>query len=243
MVVQVRTEIIEAEILEGLEPKVGVPIEARISPDEIPGEKEPPIEAVIVEDLTEPIEIPELWSKRRKRKKPRGTRMKDYPDFIPKIREKILNGARLGMPVDFNAYFAGIHPDKLKRWLKFGVEAKAKLELGQRLNKPEQSFADFETEYQAGVVQPIAVLLAVAFDAARKDGSTAIKLLEKLAPEQYGPKGHGPTVITQIAVSQQGLTDGTSDVHKKLSTGTLRELRAIRQKQLASGGETNEETN
>jgi hypothetical protein len=223
MVVKVHTEIIEAGILEDLEPKVES------------------IEAEIVEDLSEPIEIPEPWAKRRKRKKPHGTRVKDYPDFTTKTREKILNAARLGMPVDFNAYFAGVHPKKLNLWLQHGIDAKAKLDSGLRLSKVEKHFAEFDTEYQRATVQPIAVLLQNAFRAALDDGPTAIKLLEKIAPTQYGPKSQGPTVITQIAVDQrQGLTDGTSEVYKKLSTGTLRELRAMKRKQLTAGDEDEE---
>lgn len=197
------------------------------------------IEAEIVGDFTEPIEIQEPWAKRRKRKKPRGTRMKDFPEFTTKVKEKILNAARLGMPVDFSAYFAGVHPNKLLNWLKFGAEAKEKAESGLKLNRIEKAFVDFDTEYQTAVVTPVAVLLADAFRAARADGPTAIKLLEKIAPTQFGPK---PTSTINVGVSvQQGLTDGTNEVHKKISTGDLRKLRAYTQNQIIAGDEVEEE--
>jgi hypothetical protein len=198
------------------------------------------VETVDAEVIDVPYQFEEPWAKRRKRKQPRGTRVKDFPDFTQKMREKILNAARLGMPLDFCAYYNGIKPAKLKGWLERGSKAEERRETGQRLEKVEQHFAEFHREYYKATSQPVAVLLSDVFRAARTDGKIAQETLRMIAPEYFAAKTPQTAINVGVAV---GLPDGKSDLHKRLSTDELLLLRKqiAEQKTLPAGEKDAEE--
>jgi DNA invertase Pin-like site-specific DNA recombinase len=76
------------------------------------------IDAEIVEEISNPDL--DFEKKKKSLKKPRGKRKKDFPEFTPNTREKVIQITSLGSPPEITAKAAGIHPRTLQSWLKRG---------------------------------------------------------------------------------------------------------------------------
>jgi hypothetical protein len=204
------------------------------------------LEAEVVDELADPgYDFKEPWDKRRKRKDPRGTRKKDYPAFTEANRNRILQYTSVGVPPKFASMGAGLAPDTLDRWLDKGKDCQERLEAGEALLPVERDFAEFYTEYNRIAGLAIISLVANIREAAKRDPRIALKLLEKTAPDEYGPRqdirmSGKVEQDSRILVGVCEL-DGR-EIAKKLTTDELKQLRAdiTKRKALAANNKKGE---
>lgn len=168
-------------------------------------------------------EFKEPWKKRRKRKKKRGTRIKDFPSFGKvEIRNEVLQAASLGLPPDIAAYWAGITPSTLNGWLKRGEGFAKERHAGRNLNHVDNLFADFFETFMKNVSAPALVAMGTIAEAAKDDPDVAEKWLKLAYPNHFGAK--------KVDVNIQGqITAGPNEKSVKLLEGMerkkLKELR------------------
>ncbi len=196
------------------------------------------IDAEIVEEITDPnLNFKE---EKKSRKKPRGKRKKDFPEFTPQNREKLIQLAALGSPPDVTAKAAGIHPMTLENWLEKGRALTDRLNEGEDLEPVEKDFVDFYLRYTQVTANAVVSLLGVLQTQARKNPHIALKLLEKLDPENFGAKTelkmsgkvkHGH-LHAHVAV---GSIEAGEEIAKRMTTDQLRRLRGHRVKQIEAG--------
>jgi hypothetical protein len=178
-------------------------------------------------------DIKEPWAKRRKRKHPRGTRKQDFPLFTPAVREAILQATRLGATLKIAANNAGVRKETAEGWMIRGEEALERFEAGEELIPIENDFLHFYLgclqSKSAGALRLIGILQK----ASKNNPNIAMKLLEKLEPEDYGAK-QAIEMTGKVAHAHAHLHKGLptgDDVAKQLSSEELRLLRAdIKQK-------------
>jgi hypothetical protein len=203
------------------------------------------IDAEIVEELNEPKLD---FDKPASRKQPRGTRKKDFPQFTPENREAIVSALTLGAPIELAAEFAGVHPDTVKDWLERGREFKLKLEEGEDLYPVQEDFAEF---YDASTKKSANAAIAILGNLqrmARNNGNLALKLLEKIRPDEFGQRQtidmRGKVAHGHVHVSGDRVLEG-GETAKKLSEGSLwkiKELMKKEQKALEAGEKQDEDT-
>lgn len=199
------------------------------------------LDATVVSELLEAPIDPDLEVWEGQKKWPRGTRKKDFQDFKPEVRDKILEAIKLGSPLQYAARFAGISPSTLNRWLERGAMAQARIEEGyeDELVAVEKDFAAFYTECIQSNATVILALLGNLVRQSMANPHVALKLLEKLDPAQFGPRQSidisGKVGIGHIHVDARQLADG-ADIVKKLSTEELRLLRSDLSRRLLEAG-------
>lgn len=208
------------------------------------------LDAEIIEEITTPdFSDTEIYT--GPGKKPQGSSKKDYPKFTPETRETILQLVGGGSPENHAVNIAGIHIDTLYRWLERGRMFQGKIDDGfeDELELVDKDFANFHTAFYKVKSTPIVVLLQGVMKAARGDPDNginpnptlALRLLEKLDPEQFGQKS---AVDIRQAIKQDVRVIGAGgsvkqlaegeEIVKQLSTEELRFLRADYQKRRAA---------
>ena len=201
------------------------------------------LEAEVVDIMEEPPNYPqgpERHSSSRKGK--HGTRKKDFARFTPEVRETILQVTRIGAPPQYAAKFAGVAPSTLLRWLERGRNAQRVIDEGNgdELAPVEKDFANFFIAYNETVSKVVVGLLGTLQRQARRNPNVALKLLEKLDPEQFGQRQaidmNVAGKVGHLHVNAKDLIDG-GEVAKQLTTEELRALRESikKRKQLKAG--------
>lgn len=180
------------------------------------------LDAEIIEEISEPDY--DLKDTNKSRKNPRGTRKKDFPEFTVERREQLLQIMSMGTPTNIAAKMAGIHPSTLDRWMDKGAEATQRLEDGEELYPVEKDFADFYIRCNQVTANAVASLLGVLMRKSQTNPYIALKLIEKLDPENFGAKTElkmtGEMTKTNIDIKIDA-----GEVAKNLSTKELRQLR------------------
>ena len=183
------------------------------------------IDAEVLETTEEALSFPEKWSKTRKRKKPRGTRKKDFPKFTAKVREEILAAAGMGVPLDLAAYNAMVSPQTVKQWLDRGKELVSQRDRGEKLVPIEKDFADFYEDYYRAVSRPSISLIGTVMRESRRDGKLALEMLGKLAPEYFGAKAK-VEISGGVTHDHRHTLEPGQAVVKELTDDQIRQLRS-----------------
>ena len=201
------------------------------------------IDAEVLEEITTP-DLSDIDEYKGPRKKPVGTRKKDFPSFTPEVRETILQVTSLGAPPQYAAKYAGVSPSTLFRWLERGRAAQAAIDDGREddLAPIEKDFAAFFSNYNKTVATAVIGILGNLQRAARNNPHVALKLLEKLDPEQFGQRQAidmnvaGRVGVGHLHVNARDLVDG-GEIARQLTTEELRALRESikKRKQLKAG--------
>jgi hypothetical protein len=209
--------------------------------------KKDEVEALDQETL-EKISEPDFKFEEPKKIAKRGvgrpnTRKKDFPQFTEINRLRVLQHTSYGTPPKHAANLAGIGQSTLEDWLEMGKICTEKRARGEDLSPVEDDFADFYLEYNRLASTPIAALLGSLVKEAKNKPYLALKLLEKLDPENFGQKQAiemtGKVGHAHIH-GHIGLPDG-DDTAKSLSSDDLRkyldavDMQKEEQKQIESG--------
>lgn len=205
--------------------------------------REEVIDAEIVEEITTP-DFSAAEEYKGPRKKPVGTRKKDFSRFTPQVRETILQVTSLGAPPAYAAKYSGVSPTTLFRWLERGRNAQAAIDEGRGddLSPVERDFADFFSNYNKTVATTVIGILGNLQRQARNNPHVALKLLEKLDPEQFGQRQaidmNVAGKVGHVHFDARDLVQG-EEVAKQLTTEELKMLRESieKRKQLKAGEE------
>jgi hypothetical protein len=209
---------------------------------------------VLDAEVLEYINNPDLEFKEPSRKKPRGKRKKDFPAFTHPTRTLILSATMKGVPPDVAAKAAGVLPDTLYNWLQRGALVVELLETGDEertedIAPVELDFAEFYTEFNKAAAFGEVRLIDIINTACEDDPKLAMRWLEKVNPERFGPKIQqqismtGQVAHAHLHGSVGKLPEGKG-LAKRLPTEDLKALRAnlIKDKQkLLEAGEIEED--
>jgi hypothetical protein len=238
------------------------------------------LDAEIIEEITNPdFSNLEVSRSIGRPKKPKGTRKKDFPKFTPEVRETILRLVGNGSPANHAVNIAGVGLESLYRWLERGRHAQNKIDDGYEdtLEPVDVDFANFFVNYNRVSSNPIIELIHGIMKAAKGDPGSpgspgdpdngipptpaipptkpnpnlALRLLEKLDPEQFGQRQAidmrvaGKVGVGHVHVTADKLIEG-SDIAKRLTDEELLLLRGNLQKEkekkmLPSGNEEDAE--
>jgi len=135
-----------------------------------------------------------------------------------------------------------VAPSTLLRWLERGRNAQRVIDEGNgdELAPVEKDFANFFIAYNETVSKVVVGLLGTLQRQARRNPNVALKLLEKLDPEQFGQRQaidmNVAGKVGHLHVNAKDLIDG-GEVAKQLTTEELRALRESikKRKQLKAG--------
>jgi hypothetical protein len=208
------------------------------------------IDAEVLEDLHNP----DLEFKEPSRKKPRGKRKKDFPAFTHTARTLILSATMKGVPPDVAAKAAGVLPDTLYNWLQRGALVSELLESGDEdriedIAPVELDFSAFYTDFNKAAAFGEVRLIEIINTACEDDPKLAMRWLEKVNPERFGPKIQqqismtGQVAHAHLHGSVGKLPEGQG-LAKRLPTKDLKTLRAniLKDKQkLLEAGEIQED--
>lgn len=201
------------------------------------------IDAEVLEELAEPD-----WEfEEKSKKKPRGTRKKDFPAFTAKNRLKILEMATLGAAPEICADYAGVHPQTLARWLERGDLAQARVDEGEEeeLAPVEIEFATFYMAFRQARATAAANPIATIAREAKENWKAAVVWLEKQRPDLYAARqaleisGHTTQDIRIGEGSTRQKAINTDELARRLSTDQLKRIRAdvIKSKKLLKAGD------
>lgn len=102
--------------------------------------------------------------------------------FTPQAKRKIVVALQMGHFPATAARHGGVDKDTLLEWWYRGKLA------GPESEGVENELHEFMEECQQARARGKMGLVAILWGHAREDGKVALKLLEKLFPEEYGPK-------------------------------------------------------
>jgi hypothetical protein len=205
------------------------------------------LDAEIIEEITNPdFSNLEVSRSIGRPKKPKGTRKKDFPKFTPEVRETILRLVGNGSPANHAVNIAGVGLESLYRWLERGRHAQNKIDDGyEDTLEPVPGSPGSPGDPDNGIPPTPAI------PPTKPNPNLALRLLEKLDPEQFGQrqaidmKVAGKVGVGHVHVTADKLIEG-SDIAKRLTDEELLLLRGNLQKEkekkmLPSGNEEDAE--
>lgn len=141
--------------------------------------------------------------------------------FTPEAQRKILVAFQMGHFFATAAEYGGISKQTLMTWIERGTAAGPDAE---GLDKELYDFAELCSQARAGGKIG---LVAIAWRHARDDGMVALKLMEKLYPEEYGRKTthevKGSVTHEIKKVDYSGFSDEELEQAEKLALKARRE--------------------
>jgi len=189
---------------------------------------------VIEAEVLEEILNPDLEFDEPSKKKPVGTRKKDFPLFTDSVRTSILAAVMKGAPIDTAAEAAGVQPRTVYGWLERGQIVVELLESGdeecvEEIAPVEHDFADFFVQFNKAKSFGKLRLIKIIDEACVDDPKLAMRWLEKLDPAEYGHKEQihmtGQMTYGHIHVRGDKLPEG-QDLARRLPTQDLKALRS-----------------
>ncbi len=141
--------------------------------------------------------------------------------FTPEAQRKILVAFQMGHFLDTAAAYGGVTKQTLMTWLERGATSGPE---GEGLDKEFFDFMELCTEARAASKVG---LVAIAWRHAREDGNVAIKLMEKLFPEEYGRRSvqevKGKVEVEHKKVDYSNLSDEELEQAEKLALKARRQ--------------------
>lgn len=141
--------------------------------------------------------------------------------FTPEAKRKILVAFQMGHFLETAAAYGKVSKQTLMAWLERGAIVDPESE---GLDKEFYDFTELCTEARAASKVG---LVAIAWRHAREDGMVALKLLEKLFPEEYGRRSvqevTGKVEVEHKKVDYSNLSDEELEQAEKLALKARRQ--------------------